>query len=261
MALRLILETLDGLSEDVAAEYVKQDDGSFLLQTIAVGALKVEDVSGLKNTIATLRTTERTLKAQIKNFEGIEDPQAARDALAKMGEIADWDGDKKVTEAVEIKVKQIAAKHLQELEGVQKLLGNAETQLEANLIKASATDALQGAGGKIKLMLPHVLNQDKMRKTDDGRYIAEVIDADGNPRVGDGSGNPMTIPQLIAEMKTQDDFADGFQGSGSSGSGSKGGDKNQHDKGQKTVTAAGSHVDNLDIAKVATGEIEVVPAT
>jgi hypothetical protein len=46
-----------------------------------------------------------------------------------------------------------------------------------------------------------------------------VVDGKGNPRIGDAQGNPMTIKQLVDELKQDPDFARNFEGSGSSGGG------------------------------------------
>lgn len=68
------------------------------------------------------------------------------------------------------------------------------------------------------LLLPHVRTHTRVKEVD-GKFYVEVIDKDGNARIADGKGTPMTIQGLVAEMRGSDTFGRAFEGSGNSGSG------------------------------------------
>ena len=71
------------------------------------------------------------------------------------------------------------------------------------------------------LLLPHVRRYLKrVEEGDDFKVI--VVDDKGNPRVAGANGDLMTVEQLVAEMKTKDEYAGGFKGTGASGSGAGG---------------------------------------
>ena len=259
MALQLILDTLDGLDESLAAEYVEKD-GKFFLDTIASGGLAVEDVTGLKNTVSTLRTEKGTLQTQLNAFKDI-DPEAAKVALGKMDEIANWDGDTKAKEMIEANKVQLIAAHKKDFDAEHTKRTAAESQLEKNLVKNAAMTALQKAEANITLMSPHVLASCRMKQAEDGTYIAEVVDSSGNVRVGDSQGNPMTIPQLVEEMKANPDFASGFNGTGSSGGGAGGSgsgkDTGSRRSGSKIIQGSDQNAMNQSIEDIASGKVSV----
>ena len=59
-----------------------------------------------------------------------------------------------------------------------------------------------------------------MRQNDAGQFVVEVIDGDGNQRI-DAQGNPMTIPQLVDEMRASETFSRAFEASACSRDGGK----------------------------------------
>jgi hypothetical protein len=215
------ITSLDGLSEQEAAHYIKQADGSFLLDVGAVNGLALENVDGLKNTVSTLRNEKRILEQKTSQFEGL-DVQAAREAMAKVEEMKNFDPEQKVAEALKTKTADMVNQFTKEKEGLTSERDGALGQLRDVLVKNACSEALNSAGGKAKLMLPIMERLVQMRKEGDS-FIAEVVNEKGEPRVGDSSGNPMTIPQFVDELKAMPDYAPAFDGSGSSGSGNKGG--------------------------------------
>ena len=66
MALKAVLESLDGLPDAVKAEYTDLGDGTFKLSVEGADALV--DTSGLRNTVKTLRDQNKTLAAWSRAF-------------------------------------------------------------------------------------------------------------------------------------------------------------------------------------------------
>ena len=84
---------------------------------------------------------------------------------------------------------------------------------------------------------------------------AVVIDDNGHPRVGDSEGNNMTLPQFVESMKQDPDFAQNFEGSGSSGGGSS---KSSAGGGrQKTIAADDDEGFIKNVEGIAKGEVSV----
>ena len=90
MSLKAVLTSIEGLAEDIVAHY-KEKDGKFYLDVTSVDGLALEDVTALKTTIKTLRTSEKTLRKDVETgenalrkheakFEGV-DPKAAKEAI------------------------------------------------------------------------------------------------------------------------------------------------------------------------------------
>jgi hypothetical protein len=221
MALKAILDNLDGLPADVAKEYTKGDDGKFTLVVEAVGGLALENVDGLKTALSKERETARKAGDALKPFDGL-DPVKARDALTKVGEMANWTPEQKVKEQIESIKSQLLEAHGKEKATLEKRLAGYQKQLNNALITQAATAAIAEHKGVVELLLPHVERSTRIRETENGQLVVEVIDKDGNPRV-DNKGNAMSITQLVESMKASDTFARAFEGSGATGSGATGG--------------------------------------
>lgn len=258
--LEAIRTTLDGLS-DAEKQHYTEKDGKFYLSVGPVDGISLENVTGLKKTVETLRSSERKLKTELDTaksaFEGI-DAEAAREALSKMSEIKNWDKDTKVKEAIEANKKELLKQH--EVK-VKELTGKLETmtsQLHEAVVTSKIIEALQKEKGNVELLLPHVKTSVKMKEGADGKFYPEVIGEDGSPRVGDAAGNPMSILQRVQEMKTQKTFASAFDGAQSSGSGSAGADRGtQSVQSGGVVTAAGGHVRVSNLEDVASGKTKI----
>jgi hypothetical protein len=132
--------------------------------------------------------------------------------------------------------------------------------LENQLVTNTATAAITKAGGNVKVLLPHVLRQMRMKKDAAGNYLNEIVNDQGQPRVGDNQGAPMTADQLVEEMKGLEDFAGCFKGSGASGSGA--GDGNSNTETSKTgvlrIKASDKALMSKHVDDIATGKAVVV---
>lgn len=222
MLAKLNQEAYDALPESInpKAEYKKQDDGTFLADITAVDGHALEDVSGLKSSLSKTLEREKVANKKLKEFEGI-DPAKAREAIGKIKEVADWTPEQKVKEQIEAITKQLTEKHAGELGEKETVASTLKTQLEKVLIEASAIKAIIENKGSVDLLLPHVLKFTRMRKSDNGEFISEVVDAEDNVRISmkQGSTSPMPISELVSEMKSNKTFAPAFDGTGASGSG------------------------------------------
>ena len=251
------INTTEGLDESVASFYTEQDDGSFLLNVTGANGFELENTAALKSALGKERANAQNASKALKAFEGL-DVEEAKTALSKMEEMANFDPDKRVAEAIKARETQLIKQHEMSLASLKEENGNLVSNLEQNLITSSATKAIAESEGSVNLLLPHVLNQTRMRRTDNGSFIAEVVDGTGNPRIGDAQGNPMTIPQLVEEMKASDGFARAFNSSGATGSGAT----NNTNSNASSTTGRSRSISRFDqeslnsnIEQIASGEI------
>src|SRR6185369_13283869 len=93
-------------------------------------------------------------------------------------------------------------------------IGAMRRRLEAELVDARASAAIADAGGKPKVLL-NIVKQ--FTKVNDDFHVV-VVDAKGDPRVN-SKGEPLTISDLVAEIKADEDYGANFKGSGQAGSG------------------------------------------
>jgi hypothetical protein len=194
--------------------YTEGDDGKYRLD-----AEGVEDVGGLKSALEKERRDRKKYERTLKKYEGI-DPEKWQALLEaedeKEREAAKAAGDWEKREA------QILEKHAKAISEKDGEISAAFKAVERYLVDAEATKAIAAAKGSPRLLLQEVKRQVRVVKTDDGGFAVKVVDADGNERIGtvaDGKANPMTIAELVNELRADDELAAAFAGSGASGSG------------------------------------------
>lgn len=219
MPLKMTVEKLDDVDEALRTLYVEKD-GKFHLSVDGI-----EDTAPLKNALQKERAARGELEKKVKSWEksgkSPEDidallEQQRKDEEYKLQQAGEWD-----------KLKaQMNAKHQEDLKVVaakvdakEKEVSSMRTTLEQHLVDAQVTSAIAANDGIPDLLLPHVQRNVKVVEKD-GHYSIMVVDKDGSPRVN-GKGDPLSISELVSEMKTSDIFGRAFKGSGHSGSGTR----------------------------------------
>jgi len=257
-----IRDSVEGLTEVEQGHY-EERDGKFYLDVGAVDGVALENVTGLKTTVETLRASERKLKANLEatlaKYKDI-DPEEARTAIEKYDEVKNWDGDQKVTEAKESVRRELVKQHTKKVESLTEELADTQTQLTDAIVNTKIVEALQKEEGNVELLLPHVKKSVRMIKNPAGKWMPEVMNEAGEPKVGDSEGNPMTILQYIQEMKSNKTFAAAFPGANSTGSGgSKTSESGKHKKsdGSKTIAASDGRAMSVNVDEIATGKTKV----
>ncbi len=225
MALKAVLANLDGLAENVANEYTKnEDDDKFYLDVDPVEGYALEDVAGLKNTLSGVQKERKEARDKLKKFEGL-DPAKAKEALARVEEMSEWTPDEKVKQQMADAAKQLTDKHAGELTAAEAKAAKAQTQLGSLLVNGAAMAALAKHSlvkGGAELLMPHIANQVRLVETESGELAPRVFTADGVERISlkqNSGSTPMGVEELVDTMKESDAFALAFAGSGASGSG------------------------------------------
>ena len=198
--LKAVIDKLDDVAEQYRDLYTKREsDGKFVLD-----ADGVEDVSGLKAALETERSNQKKLAAKFKDL----DPDKYAAALKRIEDIERQEAEaEKNWKALE---KQLLDRHAAELKGRDDANGVLRRALERHLVDSVATSAIAGAKGVPELLLPHVKGFTKVVEQD-GEFVVQVVDSKGNQRIGDNKGTPMTIAQLVEEMKASPTYGRAFE--------------------------------------------------
>lgn len=205
-------ETPDVIPKEFQPLYAKGEDGKLRIHAALAKKL---DVSGLQGALKKEREANREAAKALGAYKALGTPEeiqakvdAARDAGDEAG-AKRWEKMKAELVAGHEKEKSTLAKERDELRG----------SLDRYLVDSEATSALAELKGSPKLLLPHVRTHVKVMKEGDG-YVARVVDKDGDPRVN-SQGLPLTIKDLVGEMKKSPDYAMAFEASGNSGGGKR----------------------------------------
>jgi hypothetical protein len=220
MGLKAVLNDSSALTDALKPFYVEKD-GKFVLDVEPVDGYALEDVAGLKTALGKERTSREKLEKDVIKFKDI-DPDKARIALAELEELKKIDpnteADKIANTKFEAAKAQLLEKHTGELKTKDDRIGTLSSAVDKLLRESQATAAIANHKGSVDLLLPHVLSHTRIKEVD-GKFTTEVIDKDGNVRIADGKGTPMTIDGLVAEMRQSETFGRAFEASGHSGSG------------------------------------------
>lgn len=158
------------------------------------------DLSGLEDFGEDLPTIKEKVKARIEELE-----EAA--AAGKEGKLN--------VDKVRQEMKAAQDKAIAEERKVQDALRGT---VHKYLVTSGASEALAAEGGMVELAMPFVQQQIKVMEQD-GDFKAVVVDADGDPRISGGTGQPMTIRELVREMKGQEKYAPLFKSEAKGGGG------------------------------------------
>jgi hypothetical protein len=259
--LKPFYEKKEDIPENLQDFYVEQQDGKFWLDSDGF-----EDVGGLKTALSKERQAAREAATALKAFKdaGIDDPTQVTDLVARLEELSKLDpskeADKIVKEKVEALKKQLLTEHQKDLQKHIKENEELSAQLSKVLIDASALSAISEAKGAPELLLPIIHQRTRMRRNEQGVFVAEVLDATGTPRIGDSNGNPMTVKQLVDELRGSDIFGRAFEGNDQRGTGGppKGTPSHGSATGVTRIQAGDQEAINANLEAIASGKAVVV---
>lgn len=214
-------EQFQALDPILQSEYLAAGaDGLRTAKIDPVDGLKLEDVTGLTNTVATLRTEGRTKDTRLKAF-GDLDPVKAREALTTVKDLGGMTLSEKTAESVKQRETALVTKHNEEMKVVTDSNESLTSQLKTVLVKNVVVNEL--AEHDDKLILPGFIQERvSMRDNGQGKMIAVVLDEQGNEAIGDSQGNPMTVKQLVNSFRGDKTMGRYFGGTGTSGTGTTG---------------------------------------
>jgi len=239
------VKNIDIVPEDFRALYVKKDDGTFTLDTSdAKVKSAVAAITGLNQALVTSRA----------------EAEAAKKGKVDLSSLADYgDTPEKIAEGITAKIKaltdggkvnvdkirqEIAASFAKDHESKDKRIGALSAQLHKILVDNGATAAIADAKGVVDLLLPMIRNNIRVAEKD-GQFHVNVVDAQNEIRYSGVTGQPMTIKELVAEMKGNTAFGGAFQSEALGGGGTKPGSTTTPAGGTNTMPKASDSVSKI----------------
>lgn len=213
MALKLTVDSLDGMDEAQKSLYVQQGD-KFTLDVD--GLPQPEDTSGLKSALQAERKSNRNLENKAKAYEKLgKTPEEIQELIDAQETQARSQAEKR-GEFDKI-LAQVNEKNASALKAKDDEIAKMRKRVETELVDGKAIEAITAAKGKAKLLLPIVKNRLQV----DENFNVVVYEPDGvTPKVDD-TGKPVSIADLVSEMRASEDYGAAFEGSGQSGSGTR----------------------------------------
>lgn len=237
-----VLDNLDGVPEKYKGLYAQNaDTKKWELSEAAKGI--VGDYTGLqatntglqsKLTAANKEAADRRVStsglADFLRSQGVENVNA-ENPLDTLGTyVAGLVEANKKGRDITVNLENIRKESATKLEAVTKAkdeeLGKMRKSLETFMIDGEVSRELAAAKGNIAVLTPHIVGRCRVI-ADGDTYAVRVVNADGSMR-SNGTGQPMSISELVGEYKANKDFAGNFESDKKSGNDSKPGGNAQN---------------------------------
>lgn len=232
---------INKVPEDFRGLYIESDDDY---------SLNSED-AGVKSAVAAITRLNKSLQAARKEAKGKtenkvdlsilsdygDNPDAIAEAVtSKLKELTDElakGGDAKLNlEKIKEDLAKAHAKDLKTKDTKNEALGN---QLHKLLVENAAVSAITEQKGIARFLMPLVKEQVKVVE-ENGEFSVFVVDGSGDRRYSGVTGEPMTIKELVKDMKANEEFGSVFESDSPSGGGIKPGSTSG-----KTISKQGGH--------------------
>lgn len=226
MPLNPVVEDINEV-EETLRPYYKETEKGFILDVQESNGYALENVQGLRSALSKERGRAQEFEKRSSQFSELGDmsPAEIKQALEELNTLKQLDPSKEADKIAEQKLKsfqeQMTKKHQTEVGTVKQSADRYKNQLQSLLIDDAAKNAILAAGGNdktIAYMLPTVKASLSLRETENG-FMTQVIDSNGHPQIGDSNGNPMTVTQLVEQLKSQELWSGAFPGRQRSGGG------------------------------------------
>lgn len=217
------VETLDAVPQDLRSFY-KETDGKYKLDS---------ENPAVNSAVSLLSKLNQTLKASRKEADGYKAKAVDLSSLADYGSTPDEikagiekkleemsTGNKDAKLNLEKIKADLAAGHAKDLEAKDTKVNALTNQLYSLMVENAATASISELKGNVKLLMPFIKDQVKVVE-EDGEFKVFVVDKANERRYSGTTGAPMTIKELVAELKANAEFGGAFMSEAPSGNGVK----------------------------------------
>jgi len=220
------VDTIESVPKDFQGLYV-ENDGKYTLSDDAAVKSAVSAITGLNRSLKAARGEAKDLKSRQIDLSSLSEYGSTPDSIlegfqasmseATKGKKSQEDFQRQVTKVKEDLGQAHQAELLKEQARSQALTG----QLHGILVTGAARSALAEAGAiDTDLALPFLSTQIKVTE-EAGKFAVNVVDSTGDPRYSGTTGAPMSVNELVEEMKGQEKFGPLFKSDKASGAGTK----------------------------------------
>lgn len=223
------VEKLEIVPKDFRGLYAVGDDEKFHLRTDDPGITSaVSAIMGYQKALGSERSNNADLKKKQVDLGPLaeygDDPTGIAESIT--AKLAEMGKGKKSAEDVQAAVKsaveEASRKHTGEKEAWGTREGVLLGTLRGQLVTSEARAALAEAGAvKADLVLPFIEKQVTVVE-ENGQFFAQVLAEDGKtPRFNGTGAAPMSVRDLVTEMKEQEEYGPLFKSDKLSGGGTK----------------------------------------
>lgn len=206
------LDTLDNVPEVYRGLYTQANGKYTIAEAHRALTATIDGLgSNLKAAKNNLTKANGESKTHRESLQGLLKAAGVDNAEGLTAKLADLEG--KIAAGATVKPEEIRAAVEADwkgkLQGVEDKNAKLSGTLQKLLVDNEAISALAEAKGSTKLLVPLIKSMTKVIEDENGDYIAVVTKPNGDVRAN-ASGSPMTIAELVAEMKKDPDLKTAF---------------------------------------------------
>lgn len=199
MSLKVEVDDLDGIDENLQGLYNKGDDGRYRLDVEGM-----PDVSGLKNALNDERNQRKELSGKLKKFDGVDldlygRVASKRDLFEKFEKTGGVDEDA-IEAQVETRVTRMREEHDRAVAELNEKLGSTSGRLSKVLVDQAVSEAAIKSG-VTETALEDVLRRAKETfKVVDGEVVPQR--ANGDTVYGKDGVKPLTQEEWLGDLRS-----------------------------------------------------------
>jgi len=220
------VDSIESVPQDFRGLYTEAD-GKYSLKSDDAGVQSaVAAVVRLNEALNKSRGEVKTLKSGQVDLTPLSDygstPEEIAQAVADKvktfeDELAKGEGAKLNLDKIK---EDLAKAHANDLKSKDTRIEALTGQLYGMMVETAATSAIAAEKGDVELLMPFIKKQ-VAPVEEDGKFKVFVVDSDNERRYSGTTGVPMTIKELVAEMKGQEKYGKLFESETPSGPGFK----------------------------------------
>lgn len=226
--IKQVVDSMELVPVDFRGLYELKDGKAVLKAEDPTVKSAVSAILGLQGALKKSRDEVKTLGTKVVDLSALEQYGSNPAEIAQGIEKAIAEatkgkkGPEEIQQAVKAAQQAMAEAHAKELKGHVERNGLLTQHLHTHLFNSEARAALAELGAvNADLVLPFLQTQVQVVE-ENGRFSVQVKGPDGNPRYSGVGTGPMTVKELVTEMRAQDQFKPFFKSDKPSGGGTPG---------------------------------------
>lgn len=225
---KAVIDSIDTIPVDFRGLYEVKEGKAHLRAEDPGVKSAVSAIQGLQGALTKARGEVKALSGKVVDLSALEQYGSTPAEIAQGIEKAISEatkgkkGPEEIQQAVKAAQQAMAEAHGKELKTLQDRASMLTQHLHTHLFTSEARAALAEAGAlNADLVLPF-LQQQVLVAEENGRFSVQVKGPDGNPRYSGVGTGPMTVKELVTEMRAQEQFKPFFKSDKPSGGGTPG---------------------------------------
>jgi len=219
------VDSIEKVPQDFRGLYKPAEGGKFKLGSDDPGvASAVSAVTRLNESLKAARAEAKGYKAKAVDLSSLSEfgdspetiAQAVKSRIDELTQQVAGGKDAKVN--IEKIKQELAQGHANDIKTRETRIEGLKGQLDKLMVENTAKSAIAELKGDMELLMPFVTRNVKTVE-ENGEYKVYVVDGSGDIRYSGVSGQPMSIVELVREMKGNDKYAKLFESEAPSGGG------------------------------------------